>query len=235
MLSIIVTDKTVEGAINKAVVQLKVSSKDDINVVVLENGSKGFLGFGSRDAKIEATIKEKDVDIDLDFKVSLDKGVEVKSDNSNELLKVEQLAKEFLQKTLTAMEIEAEYITKVVDKNIEVTIKSNKDNVLIGKRGKTLESLEFLTNLAINKGKSKYVNIYLDVANYKQKRKETLEQLAENLSKKVCKTKRRHKLEPMSRFERKIIHNALQDNEYIKTYSEGVEPHRYIVIDARQK
>ncbi len=237
MSSIIVTDKTVENAINKAVEQLKVNTKDDLNIVILENGSKGFFGFGSKDAKIEASIKEEEIDIDLTFNIKLDEDVEGKEndDDSNSTFNPKQLAEDFLQKTLKAMDITAEYDMKKVDKNIEIIIKSDKDNVLIGKRGKTLESLEFLTNLAVNKGESKYVNIYIDVADYKRKRKETLEQLANNLSKKVYKTKRRHKLEPMSRFERKIIHNTLQDNEYVKTYSEGVDPNRYIVIDIKQK
>ncbi len=259
MSSMIITDKTVENAVNKAVKQLGVSNKDELNIVVLENGSKGFFGFGSKDAKIEASVKEKEIEIDLTFNIKLDddknENINTKENQNNDHQKVnenietyehdnentdstfnpQQLAKDFLQKTLNAMDIKAEYDIKKIDKNIEITIKSDKDNVLIGKRGKTLESLEFLTNLAVNKGESKYVNIYIDVAEYKNKRKETLEQLANNLSKKVYKTKRRHRLEPMSRFERKIIHNTLQDSKYVKTYSEGVDPNRYIVIDIKQK
>ncbi len=243
MSKIIITDKTVEGAIKKAVDQLEVNSKDDLNITVLENAVKGFLGFGSKSAKIEAEIKEKDIDIDLTFNFSLDEEehnevieskeiLNLEKDN-NDLINPEKLAKDFLSKILLAMDIQANIEVKKIDKTLDINIKSDKDNVLIGKRGKTLESLEFLTNLAVNKGENKYINIYIDVANYKERRKKTLEQLATNLSKKVYKTKRRHVLEPMSRYERKIIHNVLHDSPYVKTHSEGSEPNRYIVIDVR--
>lgn len=245
MSKTIITDKTVDGAIQKALKEFNVTSKDDLNISILENGSKGFFGIGSKDAKIEVEVKEEEIKIDLTFNVKLDedkteKNEISKEDKTEDLDDVierynyaEYLAKAFLEKTLNAMDVEAEFEVKRVDKNIEINIKSDKDNVLIGKRGKTLESLEYLTNLAVNKGDGKYINIYLDVAEYKAKRKETLEILANNLAKKVSKTKRRHKLEPMSNYERKIIHSALQNNKYVKTYSEGVEPNRYIVIDVK--
>ncbi len=205
MSKLVVQDKNVDSAINKAIEQLKVKSKDELIITILENGSKGFLGFGSKDAKIEAEVK----------------------------FQPEKLAIQFLDKTLNAIDIEATYKTSFKDKNLEIIIVSTKDNVLIGKRGKTLESLEFLTSLVVNKGDNQYVNISIDVANYKQKRKETLEELSRNLAKKVTKTKRRKALEPMSRYERKIIHTVLQGDKNVKTYSEGDEPNRYIVIDVK--
>ncbi len=240
MSKTIIKDKTVESAIRKAVEQFNVVNKDDLEIVVLENGSKGFLGIGRKDAEIEVSVKPREeMDIDLTFNINFDEEVESKSEEqtkkeARDLVKAKKDTKEFLEKVLKAMYIEAQFEFTETDKKLEVAMNTNKDNVLIGKRGKTLESLELLTNLAINKGESKYVNVYLDVADYKRKRRETLNRLANNLAKKVMKTKRYHALEPMNRYERKIIHAALQDHKYVKTYSKGVEPNRHVVIDIKQ-
>ncbi len=240
MSKVIIVDKTIEGAIKKAVEQLAVSSEEDLNINILENPTKGFLGFGSKSAKIEVEVKEKEeLEVDLTFNVSLDEEEPKKEkvlnsfESENNVEEKELLAKDFLNKIFEAMDVKADFIIRKSDKYINIYIKSDKDSVLIGRRGKTLESLEFLTNLSVNKGESRYVNIYLDVGRYKEKRKRTLEQLAHSISKKVYQEKHRHALEPMSRFERKIIHNTLQSNPHVRTYSEGVEPNRYIVIDIK--
>jgi len=202
------TGKTVDDAITDALVKLGVTS-DQLEYEVLEEAKSGFLGFNSRPAKIKAwkkfTVKDK--------------------------------VNEFLQSVFHAMNLEVEIIIKESDEEnvLDVELKGTEMGVLIGKRGQTLDSLQYLTNLAINKNSDTYVKVKLDTENYRRRRKETLENLARNVAYKVKRTKKTIALEPMNPFERRVIHSALQKDRYVTTHSEGDEPYRHVVVSLKRQ
>ncbi len=202
-----VTAKTVDDAITESLVQLGTTS-DKIEYEVIEKGSNGFLGIGSRMAKIR---------------------VRKKSD-------VEDYVRDFLNDVFHAMDMNVEImINKSEDgKNVDVELKGDEMGVLIGKRGQTLDSLQYLTNLAVGKQVNEYVKVKLDTEDYRKRRKETLENLARNIAYKVKRTKRPVSLEPMNPFERRVIHSALQNDRYVSTHSEGDEPYRHVVITLKR-
>ena len=202
-----VTAKTVDDAITESLVQLGTTS-DKIEYEVIEKGSNGFLGIGSKMAKIR---------------------VRKKSD-------VEDYVRDFLEDVFHAMDLKVEImITKSEDgKNVDVELKGDEMGVLIGKRGQTLDSLQYLTNLAVGKQVNEYVKVKLDTEDYRKRRKETLENLARNIAYKVKRTKRPVSLEPMNPFERRVIHSALQNDRYVSTHSEGDEPYRHVVVTLKR-
>lgn len=202
-----VTAKTVDDAITESLVQLGTTS-DKIEYEVIEKGSNGFLGIGSRMAKIR---------------------VRKKSD-------VEDYVHDFLNDVFHAMDMNVEImINKSEDgKNVDVELKGDEMGVLIGKRGQTLDSLQYLTNLAVGKQVNEYVKVKLDTEDYRKRRKETLENLARNIAYKVKRTKRAVSLEPMNPFERRVIHSALQNDRYVSTHSEGDEPYRHVVVTLKR-
>ena len=120
------------------------------------------------------------------------------------------------------------------NKYIDVELKGDDMGVLIGKRGQTLDSLQYLTNLSVNKNSDDYYKVKIDTENYRERRKETLENLAKNIAYKVKRTRRPVSLEPMNPFERRIIHSALQNNKYVTTHSEGEEPYRKVVVTLKK-
>ena len=195
--------KTVEEAVTEACLKLGVTS-EDLEYEVVEKGSNGFLGIGSKDAIIKARKKDS-VDADV---------------------------KRFLNDVFAAMQLEVEIIVKIDedDKTIDVELKGDEMGVLIGKRGQTLDSLQYLISLVVNKGTNEYIRVKVDTENYRQRRKETLENLAKNISYRVKRTKRPVSLEPMNPYERRIIHASLQNDKYVTTHSEGEEPYRKVVI-----
>lgn len=198
-----ITAKTVDDAITSSLVKLGATS-DQIEYEVIEKGSTGFLGFGNKPAKIKVRKK----------------------------FTVDGFLHGFLKDVFKAMNMEVEIIIKVDEesRNIDVDLKGSEMGVLIGKRGQTLDSLQFLTNLAVHKNFETYYKVKLDTENYRNRRKETLENLAKNISYKVKRTKRPVSLEPMNPFERRVIHSALQNDKYVTTHSEGEEPFRHVVI-----
>ena len=202
-----VTGKDIEEAKKLALSQLDLP-QERVIFEVLEEPSKGFFGLlGARVAKIRATEKEL---------TPLEKG------------------QEFLKKIFKSMhkDIQIECIEE--DINYKFNLIGDDLGVLIGKHGQTLDSLQYLTNMAANKNVTgARVRIVLDVENYRKRREETLCQLAERLANKARKYRTKVVLEPMNRHERKIIHMALQDYADIITYSDGVEPHRKIVVDIK--
>ena len=203
-----VSAKNIDDAITEACQQLGATS-DQIEYEVIDKGSTGFLGIGSKNAVIKARKKEGSVE-----------------DN----------VKEFLNSVFAAMNMEVELIVKIDDaeKVIDVELKGDDMGVLIGKRGQTLDSLQYLTNLAINKKSEDYYKVKIDTEDYRKRRKETLENLAKNLAYKVKRTKRSVSLEPMNPFERRIIHSALQNDKYVTTHSEGEEPYRHVVVTLKR-
>lgn len=195
--------KTVNDAITEACQKFVVTS-DKLDYEVIEEGSSGFLGIGSKPAVIKARVKSS----------------------------VQDTAKDFLNSVFQAMNL-----TVVVNINYDETnnsmnidLSGEEMGVLIGKRGQTLDSLQYLVSLVVNKDVENYIHVKVDTENYRQRRKETLENLAKNISYKVKRTKRPVSLEPMNPYERRIIHSALQNDKYVMTHSEGDEPFRHVVV-----
>ena len=256
---ITVSKKTVEEAITEACIQLGLASTD-VEVEVIEKGSAGFLGIGAKQAVIKAWKKQekkenkKEVKKEAKKVVEEPKKEEVKEEaipvveESNEevaeteekLAEVEPQTKEACEKFLTdvlktmGMEVA---LTSEIDEDGSLSINMEGDNmgILIGKRGQKLDSLQYLTNRVANKMQDGYVRVKLDTENYRQRRKETLENLAKNIAHKVKRTKRSVSLEPMNPYERRIIHSALQADKYVSTHSEGEEPYRRVVVTLNRK
>lgn len=202
-----VSAKTVDDAITEASIKLGTTS-DKIEVEVIEKGSTGFLGIKSKPAIIKARKKNDTVDN----------------------------IREFLENVFSAMNMEVTIDIKKAedDKVYEVELSGKEMGLLIGKRGQTLDSLQYLTNLAVNKHSDGYIKVKLDTEDYRQRRKDTLENLAKNIAYKVKRTKRPVSLEPMNPFERRVIHSALQGDRYVETHSEGEEPFRYVVVTLKK-
>lgn len=164
------------------------------------------------------------------------KPVEIITD-PEEIKEVENRAKEFLRDVFASMnlgevEITSEYNT--TDGSLEVDFEGEDMGILIGKRGQTLDSLQYLTSIVVNKGKSNYIRVKLDTEDYRKRRKETLENLARGIAYKVRKTRKPVILEPMNPYERRIIHSALQGNKFVETVSEGEEPYRHVVVKLKR-
>ena len=202
-----VSAKTVDDALTEPYIKLGTPS-DKLEYEVIEKGSSGFLGIGSKNAVIK-----------------------VKVVNS-----VEDEIRNFLDQVFKAMDLEVEIIIKVDEdnKNVDVELKGSEMGVLIGKRGQTLDSLQYLTNLAINKQSDSYYKVKIDTEDYRKRRKETLENLAKNIAYKVKRTKRPVYLEPMNPFERRVIHSALQNDKFVTTHSEGEERFRRVVVTLKK-
>ena len=199
-----VTGKTVDDAVTNSLIALETTS-DKIEYEVLEKGSSGILGiFNSKPAKIRVRKK----------------------------ITMEDQVRGFLQGVFEAMKIQVE-ISIQIDKEegtMSIDLAGPEMGILIGKRGQTLDSLQYLTSLVANKSSEEYVRVKLDTENYRERRKETLEHLAKNIAYKVKRTKKSVSLEPMNPYERRIIHSALQNDKYVCTKSEGEEPFRHVVV-----
>ena len=210
MEMITVTAKTVDDAIIQASMQLGVSS-DRIQYEIVEKGSTGLLGglFGSKPAIIRA------------------KRVET----------IDEKAADFLTSVFDAMGIRVIVEIKLneEEKEMEINLTGEEMGILIGKRGQTLDSLQYLVSLVVNKESEGYLRVKLDTENYRERRKETLETLAKNIAYKVKRTRRSVSLEPMNPYERRIIHSALQSDKYVYTRSEGEEPFRHVVIALKRE
>ena len=202
-----ISAKTVDDAITEACQKLVVTS-DKLEYEVIEEGSTGFLGIGSKPAVIKARIKSS----------------------------VQDTAKDFLKDVFEAMDltvvVNVEY--EEVENSMNIELSGDEMGVLIGKRGQTLDSLQYLVSLVVNKNVENYIRVKVDTENYRQRRKDTLENLAKNISYKVKRTKRPVSLEPMNPYERRIIHSALQNDKYVTTYSEGEEPFRHVVVTLKR-
>ena len=202
-----VSAKNVDDALTEASVKLGTTS-DQIEYEIIDKGSAGFLGIGSKNAVIKARRK----------------------------FSIEDSVKEFLSKVFDAMKLEVEILVTVDEENkqIDVELKGPEMGILIGKRGQTLDSLQYLANLAVNKHADQYYRIKVDTEDYRKRRRETLENLAKNISFKVKRTKRPVSLEPMNPFERRVIHSALQNDRFVETHSEGDEPYRHVVVTLKK-
>ncbi|MGF0034438.1 RNA-binding cell elongation regulator Jag/EloR [Bariatricus sp. SGI.154] len=288
---ITVSARTLDDAITEALIQLSVTS-DNLDYIVIEKGSEGFLGIGRKQAVIKARRKvevvEEEPEIEIP-KVSLSEEKEPvkkehvkkdhpkkehakkdykKQDNKKqdskkkeykpetdkkhvvkekkeapvaekkeiELAKVEsqtiEACEKFIYDVLKAMDMTDVKVTSHIDEEgaLSIDMEGSNMGILIGKRGQTLDSLQYLTNRVANKMQDGYVRVKLDTEDYRRRRKETLENLAKNIASKVKRTRRTVSLEPMNPYERRIIHSALQSDPGVSTHSEGEEPYRRVVV-----
>lgn len=231
---------TVEEAISLALQQLN-TTRDQVEVEVLQEGKKGFLGFGARKAEVRVTVNEvySEPIVEAQSPVEVIQQEQDQSVGTEELLEVESekespidIAKEYIQNIAIEMGIDDLSIDgKVQGKNISFKLESEKAALLIGKRGATLNALQQLTQLVVNKSTKSFLMVKLDVENYRERRQIALEQLAERMADKAIRTGKKVSLEPMPSYERKVIHNALANRIDIETYSEGTEPNRHLVIE----
>lgn len=201
------TGKTVEDAVMEAAIKLETTS-DRMDYEVLEKGSNGFLGIGSKPARIRA----------------------------RKVMETAERAEKFLLDVLEAMDLKATVSLEEnkEERTLNIDLAGDDMGVLIGKRGQTLDSLQYLVSLVVNKGEDDYIRVKVDTENYRQRRKDTLENLAKNIASKVRRTGKPVTLEPMNPYERRVIHSALQNDRYVETHSEGEEPFRKVVVTLKE-
>ena len=203
-----IRSKSKEDAINQALDKLNVKL-EDLKIEVLENPTKGFLGFlGAKDGLYKFTVIEKEIEKEVD------------------------IAKSFIENILKNSNIDANLSVTQEGNVIKVDIKGQDASALIGRRGETLDSIQLLTGLALNKiNKNSSMRVLVDIEDYRSKREESLIRYAQKVAREVSKTKKTKKLDYMNPYERRIIHSALQNNKYVSTYSEGTDPYRRLVIE----
>lgn len=263
MEQITVSAKTLDDAITEALIQLGVTS-DQLDYEVIEKGSTGFLGIGMKQAVIKARKKEeKPVEVKKEKPEEIKKNVEIRKpeekqvvakvqdkkleEETKEVIKEVDLAKveektietceTFIRDVLKSMDMQDVKVSSKIDDEgaLSINMEGSNMGIMIGKRGQTLDSLQYLTNRVANKMQEGYVRVKLDTEDYRRRRKETLEILAKNISSKVKRTRRTVSLEPMNPYERRIIHSALQGDPAVSTHSEGEEPYRRVVVTLSRK
>ena len=200
--------KTIDEAVNAALIELG-TTRENVEVVVLNEGKRGILGIGSEEATVRVTMEE----------TPLNK------------------AEKYLKSVMGSFGIEADIVANYNDETVNLEIVGDSEEVgkVIGRRGDTLDALQYLTSLVVNKGEENYIRVTIDTENYRGKREETLIRLAKRMAGQVSRTKKSVTLEPMNPNERRIIHSALQNYRNITTYSTGKDPNRCIVIATKKK
>jgi spoIIIJ-associated protein len=256
------TGKTVNDLITDACQDLGVTS-DRLDYVVVDEGSAGFLGLGAKNAVIKARIKSEEVveeaapapvavpevvepvkeEIKAEVKAEASVSEEAPAGKKEEKIipvsdpaKYEASARKFLEDVFKAMNMEATIKTsfELSENALDIELAGGDMGILIGKRGATLDSLQYLVSLVVNKDSEQYIRVKVDTEDYRERRRATLENLAKNVSAKVKRTGRPYELESMNPYERRIIHSALQDNDYVYTYSEGEGTNRHIVVALKE-
>lgn len=246
--------KSVNEALMEACQKLMVTS-DRVQYEVVDEGSAGFLGLGARNAVIRACVKDESAEASIqeeksavkNVKKSEEKNVAPAQEKSQDGLEkkvpvtinaaaVEKAAVKFLDDVFKAMQMTVKVNAKYdeVEGSLNIDLVGDDMGVLIGKRGATLDSLQYLVSLVVNRDTGSYLRVKVDTENYRARRRETLENLAHNIAYKVRRTKRPVSLEPMNPYERRIIHSALQGDKYVTTHSEGDEPYRRVVVTLRR-
>lgn len=260
---VIKTAKTVDEAVSQALIELNIS-RENANIEVIEESSKGLFGLiGSKDATVKVSKIEETEDILKEIFTEPEKSQQINefentesivqtenTDNSIDMdsdekesksklsgTEIEKISREFLDKVLDSLGIETDLDINFEEGILDIEIKGDEEKlgIVIGKRGVTLDSIQYLLSLIVNKNSDEYVRVHIDSSGYRQKREETLKDLATKMASKVLKTGRNIKLEPMNAHERKIIHEALQDYEGVITHSEGKDPYRKVVIQKERK
>lgn len=257
------TAKTLDEAITMASVDLGVISSE-LSYEIIEKGSNGILGLGRKDVVIRAArisdLPDPDEDVKNEKKAVVDNttennheeisidSTEIKEENHKrhereyefidtaEREKISNVAKEFLSQVFKDMSLEVEITTEFHEKDnsLSIDMKGDHMGIIIGKRGQTLDSLQYLVNLVVNKNSNSFIRIKLDTEDYRRRRKETLENLAKNIAFKVKRTGKPVTLEAMNPYERRTIHYALQRDRFVTTYSEGEEPYRHVVVVSKK-
>lgn len=247
----------VEEAVKLALIDLKLT-REEVEVTVLEEPSKGFFGIGSKLAKVRVEPKKKEEEIpepqpepqkeeiekeqpepkktekrkrDNKKKRDKKKSIIPREPEENMVEVEDHPALSFLKEMTEKMGLNLDITAKTGKSSIYLNIKGKDSGTVIGKRGQTLDAIQYLTSLVVNKDNEKYVRVVVDAENYRAKREKTLEQLANRLAEKVIKTKKSVRLEPMNPYERKVIHATLQSNQNVTTKSEGEEPYRRVIIE----
>lgn len=254
-----VSAKNVEEALTQAMIKLGTTS-DKMGYEVVSEGRSGFFGIGSKPAVIKAWIKEDarseeletfmkpsaksvegaaSVPVKSDLEKTADQTMEsaaAKAEQKSDV-KVASTPEEFITQVCNAMGIQVLVDSKFdeTENVLDINMIGEDMGILIGKRGQTLDSLQYLTGLVANKNQEEYIRVKLDTENYRERRKETLENLARNIAFKVKRTKKPVALEPMNPYERRVIHAALQNDRYVVTRSEGEEPFRHVVISLKRE
>ena len=250
-----VSGKNVDEALTNALIKLETTS-DKVEYEVIEKGSSGILGLFNKPAVIR--VRKKEI-VEVEEKPVQKEEIKPSEEKIQEEVKPSQPVQQaesvqpsekstkhanvmsndeierrivtFLDDMFKAMELEVKIEVKFDDPEcVNVELSGPNMGVLIGKRGQTLDSIQYLTSLVVNKGKEKYVRIKLDTEDYRSRRKETLESLARNIAYKVKRSRRPVSLEPMNPYERRIIHSTLQNDKFVSTRSEGEEPFRHVVV-----
>lgn len=246
----------IDEAVELALKDLKVT-RDDVEVEVLEEPSKGFLGLGSKLAKVRVTLKETEPEaapepeVKAEPEVAAQPAAESKAQKAHKETKPQRksiaaerpeglepaddhIAVQFLEKTTKEMGMDLTFKCMANDENVYIDIEGDEAGNIIGKRGQTLDAIQYLTSLVVNKDSSQYIRVVLDSENYRAKREKTLQQLADRLAGKVVRSGRSVRLEPMNPYERMVIHAALQHNKKVVTRSEGEEPYRRLIIELKK-
>lgn len=258
---VIKTGKTVEEAVNKGLEELNLS-RDKVEIEVLEEPSKGFLGLiGSKEATVKVSeiqdtkdilneifndelYSEKKEEKESKKEVLIEKEIKPEETNivdkistSENVEDIENITKDFILKVMQPLGLDYDLDIKKENNILNVNIlgEEEKLGIVIGKRGATLDAIQYLLSLMINKDRDEYIRVNLDSSGYRKKRENTLSELAEKMANKVLKTNRPVKLEPMNSSERRIIHASLQGHKGITTYSEGKDPYRRVVIQKERK
>lgn len=255
---IIKSAKTVDEAVSEALKELNIK-REEAKIEILEEAQKGFLGIiGGKDAtvKVSKITETKDILNEIfndnfeveksqnDLEDSKDKfenkeytNEELDEDVENIDIDLVEITKNFLEKVLKSLDVEGDIDIKLEDNVLLANIDASDDKlgIIIGKRGQTLDSIQYILSLIVNKNSNKYIKTTLDCSGYREKRINTLEELAKKMANKVIETNRSIKLEPMNAYERKIIHTTLQEFEGVITHSEGKDPFRKVVIKKERK
>ncbi len=221
------TGKTVDDAITEACQKFTITS-DRLEYEVVEKGTVGIFGFAAKPAIIKARVFDPNAPKE-EKTVEKEEKKTVSAPVSEENVPAAD-PKEFLSKVFDAMNMKVGINVETVDNEMNIDLSGDDMGVLIGKRGQTLDSLQYLTSIVVNKGRKEYIRVKVDTENYRSRRKETLENLAKNLAYKAKRTKNSVSLEPMNPYERRIIHSALQNDKYVTTHSEGEDPFRKVII-----
>ena len=246
-----VSAKTVEDAVLEAAMKLA-TTREHLEYEVIEKGSTGFLGFGAKPAVIKArALSDEEIEkaekqpepvkevVKQEPKKEIKKEVKkaepvkpVKKEEKVEKVEKEISAEDFLKDVFKAMDmvVDIKVTENKEEKTMDIELAGEEMGVLIGKRGQTLDSLQYLVSLVVNKYSDEYIRVKIDTENYRERRKETLENLARNIAYKVKRTRKTVSLEPMNPYERRVIHSALQNDRYVTTHSEGEEPYRRVVV-----
>jgi len=254
-----VSAKTVEDAVLEAAMKLA-TTREHLEYEVIEKGSTGFLGFGAKPAVIKArALTDEEIEkaevkpepvkepVKQEIKKEVKKAEPVKTEKVEKNEVKEEVPAVVKKAAVPGKEISAEDflkdVFKAMDMVVDIKVTENKEEntmdielageemgVLIGKRGQTLDSLQYLVSLVVNKYSDEYIRVKIDTENYRERRKETLENLARNIAYKVKRTRKTVSLEPMNPYERRVIHSALQNDRYVTTHSEGEEPYRRVVV-----